>query len=32
MRERQRIQYKYALAGKKIRPITDFNKGAGTTD
>ena len=32
MRERQRIQYKYALAGKKIRPITDFNKGAGTSD
>lgn len=29
LRERQRIQYKYALAGKKIRPITDFNKGAG---
>ena len=32
LRERQRIQYKYALAGKKIRPITDFNKGAGVTD
>lgn len=32
MRERQKIQYKYALSGKRIRMVTDFNKGVATTD
>lgn len=32
LRERQRIQYKYALGGKSIRPISYLNKGVATND